>query len=223
MIRDTGAQYDIDRRSLADRVHSHIKRLILSGELPGGEFIPEATIARSFGVSRTPIREALRRLEEYGLIELKPRSYGKVSKLQPEEAFNIARIRAHLESLAVELLTENGTEADFDELDRLCKECSKLFVNNDIAGTFEKDSELHLEIARRTRNRHLLEIMEKFDAKIQLLRLVLHLPHERLGGYIEQHTRIIGFLRQRDRQAAKLLIEQHIMGQLDDYVPVEMA
>jgi DNA-binding GntR family transcriptional regulator len=65
--------------------------------------------------------------------------------------------------------------------------------------------------------------MEKFDVKTQLLRLVLHLPHERLRWYIEQHKQIVHLLRRRDRKAAKQLIEVHILGQLDEYVPAVKA
>jgi DNA-binding GntR family transcriptional regulator len=212
-----GTMYPIERQSLSEQVYHYIKRMILSGELQGGEKIPEEKIAQLFGVSRTPIREALRRLDEYGLIYLKPRSYALVVDFDPKEAKHVALVRAQLETLAVSLLAENGTEEDFTVLEQLAQECQKHIEKGDIAGTFEKDSQLHLEIAKRTGNRHLYEIFEKIDAKVQLLRLVVHLPVEELKMFIGQHREIIETLRKHDKPAAESLMKAHILQQLQHY------
>ena len=209
--------YEIHRQSLSEQVYQYIKRLILSGEILGGERIPEEKVAKQFGVSRTPIREALSRLEEYGLIRIKPRSYAVVVALDPREADQLAVIRAQLETLAVGLLTDCGTNDDFRALDLLARECNALIAGGDIAAAFEKDSLLHLEIARRTGNRHLYEIYEKLDAKIQLLRLVLRLPLEKLILYIRHHDEIIRLMKKRDKDAAVALMKHHVMNQLKDF------
>ena len=132
------ATYEIHLQSLSDQVCYYIKRLILSGEIRGGDRIPEKKVTQQFGVSRTPIREALSRLEEYGLIQIKPRSYAEVVALEPHEAGQLAVIRSQLETLAVSLLADCGTEEDFRELDLLAKECNALITEGDIATTFEK-------------------------------------------------------------------------------------
>jgi GntR family transcriptional regulator, rspAB operon transcriptional repressor len=213
--------YEIHRQSLSEQVYFYIKRLILSGEILGGERIPEEKVARQFGVSRTPIREALSRLEEYGLIQMKPRSYAMVVALEPREAGQLAVIRSQLETLAVSLLTDCGTDEDFRELDLLAQECNDLIAEGDIAAAFEKDSLLHLEIARRTGNRHLYEIYEKLDAKIQLLRLVLRLPLEKLQVYIKHHDEIIHSMKRRDKETAVALMKHHVMNQIDDFEKVK--
>ena len=212
--------YEIHRQSLSEQVYHYIKRLILSGEILGGERIPEEKVARQFGVSRTPIREALSRLEEYGLIQMKPRSYAMVVALDPLEAGQLAVIRSQLETLAVSLLADCGTDEDFRELDLLARDCNALIAEGDIAAAFEKDSQLHLEIARRTGNRHLYEIYEKLDAKIQLLRLVLRLPLEKLRVYIKHHDEIIHSMKRRDKEIAVDLMRHHVMNQLDDFEQV---
>lgn len=213
--------YEIHRQSLSEQVYGYIKRLILSAEIKGGEKIPEEKVAQQFGVSRTPIRDALKRLEEYGLIRIKPRSYAVVVALEPHEAVQLAVIRVQLETLAVGLLTDCGTEKDFKELDLLARECSSLIAKGDIATTFEKDSLLHLEIVRRTGNDHLYEIFEKFDAKIQLLRLILQVPLEKLKLYVGHHDGIISAMKRRDSELAVTLMKQHILNQLDDYEKVK--
>jgi len=213
--------YEIHRQSLSEQVYHYIKRLILSGEIRGGEKIPEEKVAQQFGVSRTPIRGALHRLEEYGLIQIKPRSYAVVVALEPQEAGALAMIRSQLETLAVSLLTDCGTEQDFKELGLLAQECNALIAEGDIAAAFEKDSLLHLEIARRAGNRHLYEICEKLDAKVQLLRLVLRLPLEKLKLYIQHHDEIINAMKRRDKESAVALMKHHILNQLDDYEKVK--
>lgn len=213
--------YEINRQSLSEQVYDYIKHLILAAEIKGGEKIPEEKVAQQFGVSRTPIREALKRLEEYGLIRIKPRSYAVVVALEPEEAVQLAVIRAQLETLAVGLLTDCGTESDFEELDLLAQECNSLIARGDIATTFEKDSHLHLEIARRTGNRHLYEIFEKLDAKIQLLRIILQVPLKKLKLYVRHHDDIIHAMRKHDRELAIALMKRHIMNQMDDFEKVK--
>lgn len=210
------SMYEIHRQSLSDQVYHYIKSMILSGAIRGGEKIPEEKVAQQFGVSRTPIREALNRLEEYGLITIKPRSYAVVVALDPREAGQLAIIRSQLETLAVSLLTECGTDEDFRELALLAKECNALIAEGDIATTFEKDSLLHLEIARRTGNRHLYEICEKLDAKVQLLRLVLRIPLEKLKLYVKHHDEIVEAMKRRDKESAVALMKHHIINQLKD-------
>ena len=213
--------YDIDRHSLSDRVYYYIKDLILSGELRAGEKISEEKIASRFGISRTPIREALKRLEEYGLVRIKPRAYAEVASLRPEEAEDVSDVRAALEVLSVERLARRGTDEDFDAIAALAEQCEAHLSKGDIAGTFERDSEFHLEISRRTMNPHLYEIFEKLDSKVQMLRLVLHLPHDRLKAFVSQHHEIVDALRQRDVEKARLVMRRHILGQLDFYQPTQ--
>jgi DNA-binding GntR family transcriptional regulator len=215
------AMYEIHRQSLSDQVYHYVKRMILSGGIRGGEKIPEEKVAQQFGVSRTPIREALNRLEEYGLIKIKPRSYAVVVALEPREAAQLAIIRSQLETLAVSLLADCGTEEDFRELELMVQECNALIAEGDIAATFEKDGLLHLEIARRTGNRHLYEICEKLDAKVQLLRLVLRIPLEKLKHYVKHHDEIVSAMKRRDKESAVALMQHHIMNQLNDQEKVD--
>jgi len=102
-------------------------------------------------------------------------------------------------------------------LQAIAEECNSLIGSRDVAGAFEKDSIFHLEIARRTNNIHLYEIIEKLDAKIQLSRLVIKLPIDRLERSINQHISIVQALRSRDRDLSELLMQHHIMHQLSHF------
>ncbi len=85
----------ITQESLSDKVYTIIKQQILSGELKGGTLLSEEAFAEQFGVSRTPIREALRRLNEYGLVKLKPHSQAVVHKVDEKEFADITRPANH--------------------------------------------------------------------------------------------------------------------------------
>jgi DNA-binding GntR family transcriptional regulator len=212
------AQTGIERRSLAEQVFTHIKHLILSGELHGGERIPEERIAQELGVSRTPIREAFRRLEEYGLIVNEPHRAATVIEVDATEATKIAQVRAQLEILAVRLLAEQATEQDRAALQELADEC-KALLSNDIGAVFEKDSQLHLEIAARSGNPYLLELMERLDAKVQLCRLAKCFTGDTISSAVHQHDRIIAAIGAHDVAQAVKLIEEHALNTAS--IPVE--
>lgn len=206
-----------NQSNLSDQVYDYIKHMILSGEIKGGEKIPEEKVGQLFGVSRTPIREALRRLHQYGLVHIKPRSYAVVVSLDRQEVIQLAYIRAQLETLSVRLLTNVGTPADFDCLDSLAEECDLLIDRDDIASAAEIDNTLHLEIAKRTKSVHLYEIFEKLDAKIQLSKAVIALPIDRLKASVNQHTKIIDTMRDGYPDLAESLMKHHILHQIRYY------
>ncbi len=208
---------DLNYNGLSGQVYIYIKKMILSGEFQAGHKIHEEKVGQLFGVSRTPIREALKKLSEYGLVTLRPRSNAVVSSLTREEAVQLAHIRVRLETLSTKLLADVGTDKDFDHLDRIADECDGLIAQKDIAAAFEKDSMFHLEIAGRTKNTHLFEIIEKLDAKIQLSRLVIKLPINRLEKSINQHKTIVKALRSRDGDLSEHLMKHHIIHQLSHF------
>jgi DNA-binding GntR family transcriptional regulator len=217
-METSNTKYTLHRSSLSDQVYNHIKQMILAGELKGGDRVPEERVGQQFGVSRTPIREALKRLEEYGLIRVKPRSYAEVVRITHEEAEQIALIRAHLEDLAVLLLTQRKPEQwDCSGIRQYARECQELLDAGDIGGAFERDSRLHLEIVRQTGNTHLYDIFEKLDAKVQLSRLEIHLPTDVLKRFIHQHDGLIESIRSGETTAARDRMRHHILDQLEHY------
>ena len=201
----------ISRKSLSDQVHDHIKRMILSGELKGGERVPEASLSQLFGVSRTPLREALKKLSDYGLIYLKPRSYAEVVIISDSEAQQIGEVRTHLEILAAKLFSKNGTPENYDELKDISLKCLELNTNGDKAGSFEMDSLFHLKIAEHCGNFCLYEIFEKLDARIQLLRLNQKLEPQSLKDYIKQHNILIAAMENGEENLIESILSSHIM------------
>ncbi len=201
----------IVQNSLADQVYDLVKGQILSGELQGGATIPEESLGQRFGVSRTPIREALRRLAEYGLVVLKPRCNATVYSVDEKEAADIAKVRLALEQLAIDGIDRAKIEGSLDSLSRLAADCQYNFGIGNRAALFEKDSLFHLELVRSAGNSALFQLFERLDAKVQLLRIAQNLDEATMGATIAQHVQILKLLRNDDREACKNLIQQHIL------------
>ncbi len=201
----------ITRKNLSDQVHDHIKRMILSGELKGGERVPEASLSKLFGVSRTPLREALKKLSDYGLIYLKPRSYAEVVIISEDEARQIAEVRLDLEILSAKLFSRNAQPEHFQELREISERCLALNMEGDKAGSFEIDSQFHLKIAEHCQNFCLFEIFEKLDARIQLLRLNQKLESPSLTDYIKQHSILIAAMENKEEKLIESILSTHIM------------
>ncbi len=200
--------------TLPEQVFTRIKKMILSGELKGGDKIPEIRIAEELGVSRTPIREALRKLDEYGLISIKPRRFAEVLNMTHDEVVELTLIRVHLEKLAVALFIERSTPDDIIALKALVTESKQLFDSKDIGGFYEKDSQFHIEIAHRSRNPFISMVMEKLDAKVQLSRLVKPLNESDILGALREHEQLVDYLNEKNAVLAIDFIEKHINNNL---------
>lgn len=209
------------QNSLSDQVYTMLKEQILSGELKGGMKIPEELLAEQFGVSRTPIREAIRRLSEYGLVTIKPRSHATVSVISPEEAEDIARVRVSLEQLAIDSIDEQSYAEYVKELSRYAADCQYAMGIGDRATVFEQDSLFHMALIKASKNTALISICERLDAKIQQLRIAQNLPEDELSYYLHQHSKLMQHLKNGEKEACKRLLYEHITHDLTSHVSEE--
>ncbi len=200
----------IVQRSLSDQVYNLLKDQILSGELKGGTNISEELLAQQFGVSRTPIREAIRRLAEYGLLIITPRSHVSVYTVTEKEAADIAKVRVNLEMLAVDSIDDDAYQRNVEDIARHAADCQYAMSVGDRASVFEKDSLFHLALVRAADNSALYDICQRMDAKIQLLRIAQNLPEDELAYYINQHVQLMQLLKQGDKDTCKRLLYEHI-------------
>jgi DNA-binding GntR family transcriptional regulator len=199
----------IERKSLADQLFIHIKRMILSQELKCGESIPEEKIAKIFGVSRTPVRETLRKLERYGLVKINPHSQATVVDIGPEEAHYIGEIRSVLETLAVRNLAKETGEEDIKSLKEIAQKCVTAAESGNSGEAFEADGLFHLEIAKRCNNPYIYSILKSLDAKIQLIR-AMYCSLKIVKTDIQIHFRIVDAIERHDPKTASALMQKHI-------------
>lgn len=196
--------------SLSDQVYAMLKKQILSGELQGGMKIPEEPLAEEFGVSRTPIREAIRRLAEYGLVTIKPRSYATVTSITPSEANDIAIVRVTLEQLAIDSIDKTSYANHVETISRHAANCQYALGIGDRAKLFEEDSFFHMALVKASNNSALISLYERLDAKIQMLRIEQNLSEDKLTYYIGQHAQIMNLLKNGEKEACKAIINEHI-------------
>ncbi len=206
------------QNSLSDQVYNMLKDQILSGQLRGGMKIPEESLAEQFGVSRTPIREAIRRLSEYGLVTIKPRSHAIVSIISPEEASDIAKVRVTLEQLAIDSIDEKAYSDNVKELSRYAADCQYAMGIGDRATVFEQDSLFHLALVKASHNSALINICERLDAKIQQLRIAQDLPEDELSYYLGQHAQMMSMLKNGEKEACKRMLYEHITHDLTSHM-----
>lgn len=216
MAYDTPAEpgATIVRQSYADQVYHHIKEMILSGALRQGDKIVEDKIAKRFGVSRTPIREALTRLQVYGLVHLQPRAYAEVVTIDSTQASDIAFLRLHLERMAFGLLALNHEEAAITELRTAATRARDALAAGDKAGYFENDSAFHVAAAAHCGNGELALMYRRFESKVQLLRIAQDVSLERLEVYMRQHFDLIDLVEHGRRGAIDELLHVHIIHDL---------
>ncbi len=201
--------HPLNANSLAQESFLQIKRMILSGFFRPGERISEEKVAAILHVSRTPIREALRQLEQNGLVVLKPRSYAKVAALTEDEAREIAVVRGTLESLVFRELLANGW-LNTTRLTALTQSAlDKLAVDN-IGEAYLLDSAFHLELARQSGNNTLYGMLERLDAKIQLVRLWTGLSPEQYHDNLGMHFILLQLLESGDVEGASTFLGRHI-------------
>ena len=211
------------QNSLSDQVYTMLKEQILSGQLKGGMKIPEESLAEQFGVSRTPIREAIRRLAEYGLVAIKPRSHAEVSAISQQEAINIAKVRISLEQLAIDSIDEESYAEHVKELSRYAADCQYAMGIGDRALVYEQDSLFHLTLVKASRNSTLLSICERLDAKIQQLRIAQNPPEAELSYYVSQHTQMMSLLKNGEKEACKHMLFEHINHDLTSHLEKDNA
>lgn len=201
----------INQHNISTLVYDYIKKAIMSGQLKCGERISEQTIAQQLCVSRTPVREGLKMLDEYGLIRLKARSYAEVIALSDKEIRDLIALRADLEGFSIELFTQSSRihPEIIAAVRTLSDDCRNALSGENVSAIFEKDSSFHLEIARRTENSFLFDELERLDAKIQLFRISQCIEKKAIMESVAMHDIILDAVAAGNAARARRLMEQH--------------
>ena len=178
----------------------------MEGFLRPGEKIVDKELAEHMGVSRTPVREALRRLEDRGLVESVANRWTRVSKIPAKESEMIYPIIWTLEKLALSIAISTMTEEDFTKMEKANNELKAALEKNDPMAASKADAQFHGTFLNRSQNVHLIDIVK--DLKIKYRRLEVNY-FEGLSiaeSSIEEHKVIISALRTGDIELAKKII-----------------
>lgn len=198
---------------LREVVFNTLRDAILKGELEPGEHLMEVQLAGKLGVSRTPIREAIRQLQAEGLVVMTPRKGAVVAEITKEDLTDVLEVRKTLEKFAVELACININDEELKSLHQ-CHEIFKAALEQkDLTDIANKDEGFHDVIYSATRNKRLIQILNNLREQIYRYRLEYIKDDEKWFTLIDEHDKLIRAIEEKDVETAKEVIEAHINNQ----------
>lgn len=198
---------------LRDVVFHTLRQAILKGELAPGERLMEIQLADRLGVSRTPIREAIRKLELEGLVLMIPRKGAEVAKISEKSLRDVLEVRRSLEELAIELACQRMTEEEIEELSRVEEEFKKAVESGDAMRIAENDELYHDVIYKGTGNDRLVQIINNLREQMYRYRLEYIKDEDKRQILLIEHDNILRAVRQRHVEEAKAAMREHIDNQ----------
>ena len=205
-----------DRRKVTDWVYEELKSAIVDLRLAPGDPLREATLADQLGVSKTPIREALTRLEQEGLVETTSFKGAVVTGYSRQDLLEIYELRELLENAAARTAAESMADADRDRLDRICRESRKLKKNHDAAGLAALISAFDDVLFEQVRNSRIRALIENLRAHLTRIgHLTAEIPG-RIEASVDEHEKIVQAIAARDPELAERQMRGHIRSVRDD-------
>ena len=194
--------------SQSETAYQRLFDAILNGEIRPGERVREVEVSVRLGLSRTPVRDALRRLETEGVIEHRPRQGAVIRSLSYSEVVELNEMRLVLEVTAAEMAAQHATEAEIDEIAALNDELLQAVDSPDLAARL--NASLHRCLYHAARNRFLLESTRALGNALMLLGPTTLDGEERVRLVHAQHAEICTALRNRNALAAGHAAREHL-------------
>ncbi|MBY4675238.1 GntR family transcriptional regulator [Marinobacterium sp. CAU 1594] len=202
-----------ETRTLADRVCDQIATAIVKGELSPGQKISEPELARNYGISRGPLREAIRRLEGWRLVERKPHVGARVVQLSARELIEIYRVREALEGMACRQAATDMPQEEIDDLRALLDAHEAGVDQQSGRAYFQKEGDLdfHYRIVQGSRNGKLLELLGgDLYHLVRMYRYQFSVSSSRPKRALKEHRQIVDAIEARDPELAEMLMRRHI-------------
>lgn len=197
--------------TIADRVFEKLQKAIVEGCIASGSKISEPMLAKQFGISRAPLREALNRLEICSLVERKPNVGARVVSLSCQHLLEIYLIRESLEGLAAFLAAKNMQDSEIKDLEKLLEEHKKNINKSQTYHQKEGDMDFHFRIVKGSKNSHLINMFSNdLYHLIRLYRYQFGMVSKRISRAFIEHEQIVDAIRQRDGELAQFLMQKHI-------------
>ncbi len=196
---------------LSEDIAESIKKAIIRGKFKPGEKISEGELAESMGTSRTPLREAFRKLENEGFIEIIPRKGAVVTEIYPEEASDLYQIKSVLEGLAAKLAMSRITEKEIDKLEKINEDLKSLIDKNDIEMFYKTHQRFHEVFVKSCGNDRLIQMVRNLNDHFKRYGIVsLTLPGQ-FENATRQHAEIVEAFRQGDEKQVEAKVRKNVM------------
>ncbi|MEV0198078.1 GntR family transcriptional regulator [Nonomuraea sp. NPDC050691] len=198
------------RENLRDRIRAALRAAIISGELEPGVVYSAPALGTQFGVSATPVREAMLDLVKEGLVVPQPNKGFRVTEVSEEDLDHLAAVRLLIEPRAVRESVSVIPEDDFSGLRRLAQDIVDAAERGDLVGYVEADHVFHLTLLGYSRNPVLVDVVSGLRSRTRLLGLTPLLQSGRLGRSAAEHHELLDFIQARDPVGAELMMHRHI-------------
>lgn len=198
--------------SQGDAAYHAVLAAIRAGDYAPGDRLRETEIAEKIGLSRTPIREALRKLESDGIVEHRPRVGSVVRQLQHSEMVELYEMRFVLERTAAELAAKHAVQAEIDELEALNASIARSV--SDPSNAAALNQQFHQTLYRSARNRFLVDSARALNNALMLLGPTTLADENRIRTVHQQHSDIVEGIRKSDEAAAGNAAEAHLQDSL---------
>ena len=197
-------------KPLRDVVFENLRGAIVEGKLKPGQRLMEVQLAEQLGVSRTPVREAIRKLELEGLVVMIPRKGAYVANMSLKDVIDVLEIRASLEGLAASLAAERITDEDIKKLESIVEEFNDSINESDVEALLRKDVEFHECIFKSTNNKKLNQLINSLWEQVYRFRVTYISDYDSTVNIVEEHKMILDAIKRRDSKLAKQYAMQHI-------------
>ena len=201
---------DVFSHSLRGKVFQQIQNDILNGKYHPGDNLIETKLSEEMGVSRTPIREAIRQLELEGLVQSIPNKGATVTGISSKDIEDIYTIRMMIEGLAARWAAENITPAELEELKEALEFEEFYTIRNDTEHLMKFDSRFHEIIFRASKSKPLMHTLSTFHHYIQRARNVSLGSPGRAQKVLEEHKAILQAILEKDPDRAEKLTTEHV-------------
>lgn len=201
----------IDTSNINEKIYNYLKEQIIGCKYPPGERINMEALRKLFGVSQTPLKEALFRLAGEGFVEVNARRGTFVKNITEQDVVDIFETRSILETSAAERVVGNLTDEQIGRFEKLYQLTLHRDEDVDYREFLRRSNNFHTEIIRLTGNKRLLAIYKTLNGHMHLLRFrYIHHASQRLPGTDDEHLSILKAFQERDPQKAKQAIQYHL-------------
>jgi DNA-binding GntR family transcriptional regulator len=204
----------ISRRPLHEETIDRLRDLIVHGDLAPGVRLNERVLCERLGISRTPLREAIKLLASEGLVELLPNRGAIVSRLDPAALAETLEVMGALESLAGELACRRASKPRIAEIRALHEKMLARHARGDLTGYFRYNQAIHMEIVEASGNAKLALMYRQMNANVRRARYMANLSKERWDAAVREHEAIIAALEARDATQLRQLLQDHLAQKL---------
>ncbi len=202
-----------DYKPLRDVIFNTLREAIITGELKPGERLMEVQLAEKMGVSRTPVREAIRKLELEGWVSMIARRGAQVAGLSIKDIMDVLEVRASLDGLSTSLAAARITDEELKDLNNIYSQFMNYVEKDNLPGQVKKDVEFHEVIYRSSRNDKLIQIVSNLREQVQRFRVIYLKDYSSPKELAKEHLEIIEAITARDQDRAFKVAQKHIENQ----------